>query len=291
MTNTIPAAWQHEISHWAVAMRASRLTSQTIELRTSHLRRLARADLRDTPWALTAQQLIDWTGSHDWRRETARAMRSSLRRFWAWALEAERTKINPTVSLPEVRPETPTPRPAPPSAVRAALAASDTRVVLMLRLANELGMRRGEVAQVHPAEDLARDAGGWSLLVHGKGLRKRILPLSDDLAAELLRSGDGYLFPSPTGGHLTAHWVGSLVSRALGDGTTMHQLRHLCATEVHDATHDVRLVQVMLGHASLATTQRYLAVDQAHIRSALIHRSAQWRSVPDNVDTVGKLGQ
>lgn len=279
MNTNIPAAWQLEISQWAVAMHASRLTGQTIELRTSHLRRLARTGLADSPWAVTGPQLIRWTGSHTWRRETARAMRSSLRRFWAWAVDAGHATSNPALTLPEVRPEVPSPRPATPESVRAALGTADRRMLLMLRLANELGMRRGEVAQVHPANDLIRDAAGWSLVVHGKGLRKRVLPLPDDLVNELLLAGDGYLFPSPAGGHLTPHWVGSLVSRALGDGTTMHQLRHLCATEVHDATHDVRLVQVMLGHASLATTQRYLAVDHAQIRSALTVRSARWASM------------
>lgn len=272
-------------------MRASRLTPQTIELRTSHLRRVARANLADSPWSVTAQQLVDWTGSRAWRRETARAMRSSLRRFWTWAIDAGETKINPALALPEIRPETPSPRPAAAGVVRAALAVADSRVVLMLRLANELGMRRGEVAQVHPAHDLALDESGWTLMVHGKGLRKRVLPLSDDLAAEMRRSGEDYLFPSPAGGHLSAHWVGSLVSRALGDGTTMHQLRHLCATEVHAATRDVRLVQVMLGHASLATTQRYLAVDQAHIRSALTDRSARWGNVTGESHAVGRLVQ
>lgn len=283
MNATIPAAWQHEITDWAVAMRASRLTTQTIELRTSHLRRIARSGIANSPWRVTAAQLVDWTGSHAWRRETARAMRSSLRRFWAWGVESGRTDDNSALALPEVRPETPTPRPASTSTVKSALDASDARVVLMLRLANELGMRRGEVAQVHPANDLVRDAAGWSLLVHGKGLRKRVLPLPDDLAVELLHAGDGFLFPSPTGSHLTPHWVGTLVSRALGEGTTMHQLRHLCATEVHEATHDVRLVQVMLGHASLATTQRYLAVDHTHIRAAVSDRSARWRMQPRNV--------
>lgn len=149
----------------------------------------------------------------------------------------------------------------------------------MLRLANEPGMRRGEVAQVHPAHDLLHDTAGWSLIVHGKGLRERVLPLPGELAALLQEAGDGYLFPSPTGGHLTAHWVGSLVSRALGEGTTMHQLRHLCATELHNDTHDVRLVQVALGHASLATTQRYLSVDRRLMRSAIAGRSEDWRNV------------
>lgn len=146
----------------------------------------------------------------------------------------------------------------------------------MLRLANELGMRRGEVAQVHPENDLVRDLSGWSLVVHGKGQRQRVLPLPDDLAAILRNAGPGYLFPSPEGGHLSAHWVGTLVSRALADGTTMHQLRHLCATEIHNETHDVRLVQTILGHASLATTQRYLAVDETKIRDAVIHRAEAW---------------
>ncbi|MET9327989.1 tyrosine-type recombinase/integrase [Tsukamurella sp. NPDC003166] len=76
--------------------------------------------------------------------------------------------------------------------------------------------------------------------------------------------------------HLSAHWVGTLVSRALTDGSTMHQLRHLCATEIHNQTHDVRLVQTILGHASLATTQRYLAVDETKVREALTSRAKSW---------------
>ncbi len=264
-------------------MRASRLTPQTIELRSSHLRRLARAGLAESPWSVTSQQLINWAGAHAWRRETARAMRSSLRRFWGWGVDVGRTLTNPALALPEIQAETPSPRPATATTVRAAICAAEPRVALMLRLANELGLRRGEVAQVHPANDLVRDPSGWSLLVHGKGLRKRVLPLPDDLARELLAVGDDFLFPSPNGGHLSPHWVGSLVSRALGDGTTMHQLRHLCATEIHDATRDVRLVQVLLGHASLATTQRYIAVDQAQIRSALAIRSARWQGSPHKV--------
>ena len=57
----------------------------------------------------------------------------------------------------------------------------------------------------------------------------------------------------------------------------MHQLRHLCATEVHEQTHDLRLVQTLLGHASLATTQRYVKVDDTKIREAISNRSNQWR--------------
>ncbi|GAA2375329.1 hypothetical protein GSI01S_34_00450 [Gordonia sihwensis NBRC 108236] len=103
--------------------------------------------------------------------------------------------------------------------------------------------------------------------------------MPDDLASALRSADKGFLFPGPSGSHLSAHWVGTLVSRALGDGTTMHQLRHLCATELHNETHDVRLVQVILGHASLATTQRYLAVDETVMRNALVQRANKWSSV------------
>ena len=57
----------------------------------------------------------------------------------------------------------------------------------------------------------------------------------------------------------------------------MHQLRHLCATEVHEQTHDVRLVQTLLGHSSLATTQRYIAVEDSKVRKAIVERSLRWQ--------------
>lgn len=177
-----------------------------------------------------------------------------------------------------IRPDQPQPRPADAPSVHTALRCADQRLALMLRLANELGMRRGEVAQVHPEHDLVQDLVGWALIVHGKGTRQRVIPLPDDLAQLLREAPAGYLFPSPNGGHLSPHWVGTLVSRALPDGTTMHQLRHLCATEVHDQTHDLRLVQTLLGHASLATTQRYVAVDDSKIREAIADRSRRWRN-------------
>lgn len=283
MTNTKPypagaEAWVTEIESWRVAMKATRLSTQTISLRSYHLRRLARADLAPSPWELSRASLLEWSGSHEWCRETARAVRSSLRRFWSWGVATGRTVENVADVLPMIPPDQPRPRPAAPEVVTRAIGASDNRVALMLRLANELGMRRGEVAQVHPENDLVRDLVGWSLLVHGKGSRNRVLPLPTDLAEALLAAAPGYLFPSPTGSHLTPHWVGTLVSRALEDGTTMHQLRHLCATEVHDQTHDLRLVQTLLGHASLATTQRYVAVDDSKVREAITQRSQRWHS-------------
>jgi len=57
----------------------------------------------------------------------------------------------------------------------------------------------------------------------------------------------------------------------------MHRLRHLCATEIHDQTHDVRLVQILLVRSSSATAQRYIAVDDTKVGEAITRRSGRWR--------------
>jgi integrase len=271
------SGWAAEIESWRVAMTAMRLSPQTIELRVYHLRRLSKAYPATAPWEITRSQLLDWAGQHSWKRETARAVRSSFRRFWAWGVSTGRCTDNVASVIPMIPPEQPRPRPASATVVAEAVRSADPRLEVMLRLANELGLRRGEVAQIHPENDLVRDRHGWALVVHGKGARKRVLPLPGDLAQTLRDVPPGYLFPGREGGHLSAHWVGTLVARALGDGTTMHQLRHLCATEVHQQTHDLRLVQTLLGHASLSTTQRYIAVDDSAIRDAITNRSQRLR--------------
>ncbi|TSE01840.1 tyrosine-type recombinase/integrase [Skermania sp. ID1734] len=274
----ISTSWSTEIDSWRIAMNGMRLSPQTIDLRVYHLRRVAREHLSASPWSLQPSDLLDWIGRQAWRRETARAFRSSLRRFWAWGVDTERTKRNVADVLPRIRPDQPCARPADPESVQRAIRMADLRVALMLRFANDLGLRRGEVAQIHTKNDLVHDIAGPSLLVHGKGARNRVLPLPDDLAEALSAAPAGYLFPSPAGGHLSAHWVGTLVARALADGTTMHQLRHLCATEVHEETRDLRLVQTLLGHASIATTQRYVASDDTKMREAIRVRSRRWRT-------------
>ena len=267
--------WTDEIDAWALALRAAGHPATTVGLRTYHLRRLAGwAGARD-PWGLTLDDLLRWTGSYEWKVETRRSYRSSLRAFWRWGVLTDRTTYDAAIGLPSIHPAQPKPRPAPPAAVEAALEEADRRVWLMLRLANELGMRRGEVARVHSV-DVTRDLLGWSLHVHGKGSRDRVVALPDSLARALREERAGWLFPGADGGHLSARWVGTLVSRTLPKGVSMHGLRHLCATELHDETHDLRAIQQLLGHASVATTERYVAVHPDAVRSMVSTRSKRW---------------
>lgn len=175
---------------------------------------------------------------------------------------------NPAARLPKIKTPLPAPRPAPDDIWLELLAAAAPRERLMARLAGEAGLRRAEVAVVR-AEDLIRDLHGWSLIVHGKGGRQRVAPLNDSLAAEfrLLATRYGYLFPGQVEGHISPRWVGTMISKLMPPGWSMHKLRHRFATRGYAGTGNLRAVQEALGHASVATTQRYTAVSALDIRS------------------------
>lgn len=78
-----------------------------------------------------------------------------------------------------------------------------------------------------------------------------------------------WLFPSPQGGHLTAHHLGKVVSRWLPEGYTTHTLRHRAGTVAYARTHDLRAVQELLGHAKPETTAIYTEVAGSAIRAAM----------------------
>lgn len=142
----------------------------------------------------------------------------------------------------------------------------------MLQLAASAGLRCREIALVH-SDDLVRDLAGWSLIVHGKGDRTRHVPLTEDLALEL-RTYEGWVFPGQIDGHLSAAYVSKLLSRVL-PGATAHQLRHRFATRAYQlGGRDIRAVQELLGHASVATTQIYTGVDQDSLRRAALAAAA-----------------
>lgn len=231
-----------------------------------------------SPWTVTSGQLVQWAGRQEWSRETRRSFRSSALSFYRWAVDAGHVDVNPADKLPRVKPSDPAPRPAPETAYVRALLSAPPRERLMLRLAAELGMRRGEVAQAH-ADDLTRDLLGWSLVTHGKGGKDRTLPLPDDLAAELRQLGPGYFFPGGQDGHLGAAWVGKLVARLLPGAHTMHALRHKFATDVYSVNRDILVTQELLGHASPVTTRRYVKVPGAELRDTVNAAQRQRRAV------------
>jgi integrase/recombinase XerC len=276
-----PPAWTPMLDDYMLTLSAAGRPPTSIELRRIQLARMAR-ELGVPPAEVTGEMLVAWFGGRtEWKLETRRSERACVRGFFAWAYQTKRVPDYLGDELPKVRMPTASPRPAPDSAWRRALLAADARTTLMLRLAAEAGLRRGEVAQVH-TRDLLEGVDGAQLLVHGKGNKQRVVPISDALAEAIRRraaggwlaggwAAGGWLFPSwPDGGHLTPNYVGILVANVLPDGWTMHTLRHRFASRAYRGTRNLRAVQVLLGHSSIATTERYCAVDDSEIRAAMV---------------------
>ncbi|OBB33069.1 integrase [Mycolicibacterium peregrinum] len=283
----LPEPWRELVEAYLRAEAAAGRSPATVHKRRGDLGRLARG-VRGVPHRVTEARLEAWMErNRHWATETRRSHRNTTVSFFRWAHRKGYIPADPAAELPMVRPAAPLPRPAPDAVWRHAIQVADSRTRLMLRLAAEAGLRRAEVAQVH-TRDLTTGAGGPQLLVHGKGGKLRVVPLADDLAAlielgapghspEMAAYGvEGWLFPGDDDGHLSPRWVGKLCTAVLPGGWTMHTLRHRFATRAYRGSRNLRAVQTLLGHSSVATTERYTAVDHDEVRAAMLAALDQW---------------
>lgn len=266
----VPEVWAVWLEDWRRYLRAAGTSPATVQTRLTQLRQVAREMDPLNPDQVSVDDLIDVLSRDSWRPDYRRWMRSTLRAFYRWAVAVGRVEVSPADGLPVVRASIPVPRPAPELVIRDALGVADDRVRLMLRLAGELGLRRAEVAGLHVSH-LVRGDTGWTLTVRGKGGRTRYVPVTDGLVAAVraFAPGGGFVFPGQCGGHLAPKTVGDLVGRVLPPGVTMHMLRHRFATRGYQVAGDLLAVQQLLGHSSVATTQRYVALDAAALRSVV----------------------
>jgi len=216
-------------------------------------------------------------------RSLARAL-SAVRGFTAWA--ADRTGADATTVLSARSPKPGRRLPRPLSEDGAAdllasigedaradwIAARDTAIVTLLYA---LGLRISEALALtgasHPLPATLR--------VRGKGGRTRIVPVLPEAAGAVaayvrlcphdLRP-DAPLFRGVRGGPLNPRLIQAATGRArlrlgLPATATPHALRHSFATHLLAAGGDLRAIQTLLGHSSLATTQGYTAVDAARL--------------------------
>ena len=140
----------------------------------------------------------------------------------------------------------------------------------MILLAVRCGLRCREICQVH-TNDLFEDLIGWSLIVHGKGDKQRVVPAPDDVRVAIQSRENEYLFPGQIDGHLSPARVSELISEALPPGVTAHMLRHRYATRAYQlGGRDLRAVQHLLGHAYSTTTEIYVQTDDAAVRRAAL---------------------
>jgi integrase/recombinase XerC len=156
------------------------------------------------------------------------------------------------------------------------------RDVAMLELLYATGMRVGELCGLD-VDDIDRDRN--VVRVFGKGRKERTVPFGLPAAAaidawlvrgrgRLARPGSGAaLFLGARGGRIDQRTVRTLVHRRIADvpgapDLGPHGLRHTAATHLLEGGADLRSVQELLGHASLATTQRYTHVTTDRLRKA-----------------------
>lgn len=267
----IPESWQEWLGAYLAREAVSRPTT-TRKLRSYHLRRFAQ-NVGRPPGDVTPGEILAHIDNPDWGPAYRRSVLGSLRSFYRWARRAGLVTLDPAEDIPNPPAELTLPRPASDAAVDAGMHAADPRVRMMTRLGNEAGLRCCEIAVVH-SRDVLGSRGEYSLLVHGKGAKQRIVPISDELAGIILAAG-GYLFPGQIDGHLSAGYVSKLISRAMHGEGTGHPLRHRAATEWLDSSGgNLRVVQELLGHASVATTQIYTQIRDTQKRAAVLKRAS-----------------
>ena len=212
-------------------------------------------------------------------------MRVSLRRFFAWMVEERLRADDPTVLLEAVRHEKPLPRSLSEAEVERLLAAPDLatpaglRDAAMLELLYACGLRVSELVGLPLSAVFLQEA---VLRVRGKGDKVRLVPMGEQ-AAEMverycrearpqLLEGlvSDVLFIAARGGAMNRRTFWKLIhdyAIAVGIRTAVspHTLRHAFATHLVNHGADLRVVQMLLGHSNLSTTQIYTHVAEARL--------------------------
>jgi integrase len=286
LSYSLPTAWDPAIDGWLTWLIAAGTSPATRKTRRSHVRVMAHAIGAQHPRDVTGADLLAILGRPGYSIEHRRGRRNSLASFYRWCVEQGVVEVDPTLTLPHIRTPAGAPKPATDDIWQALLEQADPRTALMARLACEAGLRRAEVAQVH-TDDLNAGIGGAELIVHGKGGKQRVVPITVSLAAAITAAcpHGGFLFPGKIDGHMSADRVGHLVSAVMPKGWSMHRLRHRFASRGYAATGNLRAMQEALGHASVSTTQRYAAVSAREIR-AVVEAAAYSSPAPENANAL-----
>ena len=202
--------WTQALPQWRAWLTAAGRPATTTRLRIYQMTRFAADHPR--PWAVTTDQIIEWLAAHDWSAESRRSYRSALVTFYRWGVDEGHLLASPADRIPAVRPARHAPRPAPETVVQAAILTADSRTRLMLSLAARCGLRRGEISRLHSRDLMAGPGGAWSLRVHGKGDKIRVIPCGSAIADEIRARPSGWVFPGVVGWHLSADRVGAHVA-------------------------------------------------------------------------------
>lgn len=222
---------------------------------------------------------------------------SALRQFYGFLVDEGIRQDDPSGALPRPKARRPLPRLLSHDEVGALFVKAEEdaragtpeglRMLALVELLYGSGLRATELVSL-PLASVPRDAP--FLTIVGKGGVQRMVPVSaratkalgDWLAAR--GKGGRFIFPSPRGGHLSRVRLFQLLrDLALRAGldpekVSPHVLRHAFATHLLEGGADLRVLQTLLGHADIATTQIYTHVDSARLVALVNERHPLARS-------------
>ena len=145
---------------------------------------------------------------------------------------------------------------------------------LIISLLYSTGLRVSELVNLKVDDVNFADKSGW--VRHGKGAKDRLFVLSENVAKEIQEylKGKEQKFIFSKDEPLTTRNIqkiikGTKVRASISKRVTPHTLRHSFATHLLEQGTDIRLIQTLLGHSSLSTTQVY-----AHVSSDLLKKVA-----------------
>ncbi|MFD0704341.1 tyrosine-type recombinase/integrase [Alloscardovia venturai] len=266
-----PEDWIPYIDGWVGEMRFRNFSQATIQAwwyRVSAFALYINAEKKD-PLSITRHDIIERM-SREVSVSTKRCEFNALRSFYAYMFSNHLIPENPMDGLPTIKRVKKRQAPAQTQNVQKGLEIADEDTKLMIELAVELGLRRNEIASIYLPNDLIEDLMGYSLIVHGKGRKDRIIPLTASIAHTLTHRNPGWCFPSMY--NASKHIHPDTVYRRIKDTVkeSTHSLRRKFATDLYRATGgDLRVVQESLGHESLATTQLYISISTQDMRNAI----------------------
>jgi len=264
--NDQPTLWddtEQLLSAWRLWQVAQGLSHRTYEERENTMRHLF-TYTGATPRTLSAFHIIVYCGREDLSTVSRWSYHTTIRAFCAWMLKTKVRGDDPTDETPRPKRPRAKPRAIPFGVVRDIYAkANRARTRAYILLAVLQGMRIHEIAKIR-GEDIDLERG--TITITGKGGATELVPLHREvraLADEMPKHG--YWFPAYTvegcvGRKAVYAAVKGTMQRAGHPTLKPHQLRHAYGTELLACGANTRVVQGLMRHVDISTTELYTDV-------------------------------
>ena len=237
--------------------------------------------------AADIHRYLAWqVGQRKAKARTTGRLVSSLRRFYRFAILEGLRRDDPCAQVEGPKLPRSLPKSLTEAEVEALLAAPDTETDIglrdkaMLEILYASGLRVSELVGLK-VQQVSLDMGVVRVL--GKGAKERITPLGEEALAWIQRYGNlarpqilgarksNALFVTARGGPMTRQAFWGLVKRyaaraGVASSISPHTLRHAFATHLINHGADLRVVQLLLGHADISTTQIYTHVARERLK-------------------------